>query len=105
FKLTPEEGIRLLAEAGAIPVMAHPGIAKLDGIFDKLVEAGLKGLEVFHPNHDKQLEQRYTGIAKKLGLMMTGGSDYHGPSRKEGIELGAKTVDMAVVLELQKLKS
>jgi 3',5'-nucleoside bisphosphate phosphatase len=77
--LTPAKGIRLILEAGGIPVWAHPRDDELDRLLPGLVREGLRGLEVFRPRTPPyrvlELEKR----ARKAGLLRTGGSDWHGP--------------------------
>lgn len=104
YKLTPEQGVGLITAAGGIAVLAHPGLVGRDEIIPRLLQTGLKGIEVFHTNHNPAMEGKYAGMACQLGLIMTGGSDYHGPGRKEGIHLGDRTVPLTVIRELRELK-
>lgn len=88
-----EEGIVRMRAAGGIPVMAHP--VRLDrrtpeeeaSWITSAAEMGMLGLEVRHSDHDAAAVKRYTALAERLGLLMTGGSDYHG-SYKPDIRLG-----------------
>ncbi|MBW6462617.1 MAG: PHP domain-containing protein [Firmicutes bacterium] len=72
-----EDVLNLLKNSGAVPVLAHPGV---DGKYSlkKLVVLGLKGIEVFHPDHSPNLVRIYRQAAENMGLVITGGSDYHG---------------------------
>ncbi|HEX3046469.1 MAG TPA: PHP domain-containing protein [Bacillota bacterium] len=72
------EAITLILEAGGVPVLAHPGRMGDDSMIPRLVDSGLKGLEVYYPTHSSEMEAKYRGLAKKYGLVVTGGSDYHG---------------------------
>jgi hypothetical protein len=77
------EGIRLLRDCGAVPVWAHPYLFRggtVETVLPKLVEAGLMGLEVYHPSHSPSDVRRLEAFCQRYGLVMTGGSDYHGPS-------------------------
>jgi 3',5'-nucleoside bisphosphate phosphatase len=77
------EGIALLRSAGAVPVWAHPCLFKgatLDQLLPELVQAGLMGLEVYHPSHSPKQKQQLLNYCKLYGLLASGGSDYHGPS-------------------------
>lgn len=78
FRLTPFEAIDLVREAGGVPVLAHPGVDFPAGILSTFVEAGLKGIEVFHPEHTQEVEEYYLQQARKMDLIITGGSDFHG---------------------------
>ncbi len=77
--LTTFEAIDLLLAVGAIPVIAHPGINDVKMI-EELIEKGLKGVEVFHPDHNRNLVRYYNDYAAAKGLLVTGGSDFHGQS-------------------------
>lgn len=77
-KLTPEEAIRLIIKARGVPVLAHPGLSKIDPYIANFIAAGLKGLEVWHRNHTSLMVNHYTKLAAAYDLIPTGGSDYHG---------------------------
>ena len=80
----PREGassetvIRVIHDAGGIASLAHPGKFGLEKRLVALAQAGLDAVEVFHPDHDAALVERYRGLARALGLLVTGGSDFHG---------------------------
>jgi 3',5'-nucleoside bisphosphate phosphatase len=86
-------GIQRVLEAGGLPVIAHPirlGIRDLDAeeaFIGELRDAGLRGIEVFHSDHSPADMQRYSGIARKYNLLVTGGSDFHGDVKPQ-ISLG-----------------
>lgn len=75
--LATVEAVDLLLSVGAIPVIAHPGI-KSTKFIDKLIAKGLKGVEVYHPDHSAGLAVKWLDFALSKGLIVTGGSDYHG---------------------------
>lgn len=77
-KLSPEKAIAVVQQAGGVAVMAHPGIAKADRYIPKMVEMGLGGLEINHPNHNLEDIVHYEKLADKYGIYKTGGSDCHG---------------------------
>jgi predicted metal-dependent phosphoesterase TrpH len=79
--------VRTILDAGGVPVLAHPGITKVDELIEPLVDAGLLGLEAYHGEHALETRERYARMAHELGLITTGGSDYHGPSAP-GVALG-----------------
>jgi 3',5'-nucleoside bisphosphate phosphatase len=85
-------GIALVRGAGGVPVLAHPrspGYEIADEVIAGLADAGLAGLEVFHPDHDHSERTRLTQLANSLDLVMTGGSDDHGAFNDSG--LGSET--------------
>ncbi len=77
--LGPEEAIATIAAAGGIPVLAHfrEAPTRLDVMRD-LVDAGLRGLEVYYRTFDAATVEAVGAVARDLGLIATGGSDYHG---------------------------
>jgi len=80
--LSSTEGITALRAAGAVPVWAHPYLFKAAQPVDllpKFIDAGLMGLEVYHPSHSPKQVQTLLGYCDTYGLLATGGSDYHGP--------------------------
>ena len=90
--IQPEEGISLIRHAGGVPVLAHPlhyNLApnELEALIRRLVKAGLMGIEVMYSNHSTQDEFYARSLAKKYGLMPSGGSDFHG-SNKPAIDIG-----------------
>lgn len=88
-----DEGIGRLRKAGGIPVLAHPirlgrrTEAEEEEWIRAAIDMGLLGLEARHSDHDEVAVDRYQRIAKRLSLLTTGGSDYHG-LYKPGIRLG-----------------
>lgn len=81
-KFSIVEGIALLKSCGAVPVWAHPYLFRggtVEETLTELVEAGLMGIEVYHPHHKYKQIVKLKQYCEELGLIMTGGSDYHGP--------------------------
>ncbi|MDO0821575.1 PHP domain-containing protein [Desulfosporosinus nitroreducens] len=103
YKLTTEEGIELVRQAHGIPVLAHPGMQRLDEGIPAWVEVGLQGIEVLHSEHKSDDVSRYRAIAQQYKLLMTGGSDFHGEARKPGVELGRWGVPLRVLEQIQTL--
>lgn len=82
-KFSITDGITLLRNCGAIPVWAHPYLfrgGKVEDVLRELVEAGLMGIEVYHPSHTLSERKHLEALCHQYGLLMTGGSDYHGPN-------------------------
>jgi predicted metal-dependent phosphoesterase TrpH len=91
LRLAPEETIRMIVEAGGVPVLAHPahsGPAVVVRI-PELVGYGLRGLEVHYPYHSPDDVDLLLGLCREHGLLVTGGSDFHGPESEEGAPLGS----------------
>lgn len=86
------EAIQVVRAGGGIPVLAHPIRLSLSRdleaeVFRQLKDAGLLGLEIYHSEHPPELQAHYRQVAEELGLLPTGGSDFHG-SVKPDIQLG-----------------
>ncbi len=75
--MTLKRAMQLLYSVGAIIVIAHPGIMGKK-IIDRLLPLGLQGIEVFHPDHSATQKKLYLHLAQVNGLLITGGSDFHG---------------------------
>ncbi len=75
---SPAEVVALIARAGGVASLAHPGKSQRDHLIADLADAGLPAIEVYHPDHDAIDTARYKQMALSLGLLMTGGSDFHG---------------------------
>lgn len=95
-----DEAIALVHSANGVSVVAHPGAALADATIERLVDAGLRGLEVWHPQHTPSVRQRYRTLAARLGLMMTGGSDFHG--QPQGTDLGGVPVPYSALTSLKR---
>lgn len=107
---SPEECIARVRAAGGVASLAHPrrlnqqDPAAEERILRRLADAGLAALEVWHPDHDQRDASRYFGLARKYGLAVTGGSDYHGrrtPGLRPG-DAGRARVKRSVLDELRR---
>jgi 3',5'-nucleoside bisphosphate phosphatase len=79
------DGIALLRSCGAVPVWAHPYLWRggaVETVLPELVAAGLMGLEVYHPDHSPSDVRHLEDFCRQYGLLKTGGSDFHGPSKQ-----------------------
>lgn len=92
---SPADVIDLVTRAGGLTSLAHPGKLRRDEMIPGLVEAGLHAIEVNHPDHDVVDANRYRHMADTYGLLVTGGSDYHGPGSGRTAGLGHVTLDRA----------
>lgn len=100
-----EEGIRRIREAGGVSSLAHPIRARLNGearVFSALRDAGLTAIEAFHSDHDRSAREHYFGLAQKLGLAVSGGSDYHGEA-KPSVKLGMYAIENEWLDKLREL--
>lgn len=102
----PAEAIEVILKAGGIPVIAHPHIINHGKALDKkeisrLKDVGLKGVEVYQTKHNQKVTKKYKKIAEELGLLITGGSDYHGEN-SPGIMPGDKGMSQEEYDQLEK---
>ncbi|MBN2190670.1 MAG: PHP domain-containing protein [Candidatus Aureabacteria bacterium] len=103
-KLSPGKCISFIKDAGGVPVLAHPGTVRSKDVLKDVIRSGIKGIEVYHPDHNSKAEIFYAGLAAQHGLIVTGGSDFHGPESARSY-VGLKTVDYSAVEMLEKAKS
>lgn len=113
-ELTIFQAIRLIKNAGGVPVLAHPwieGEVLMDKNFRRYVKAGLKGIEINngdrYPFKKKGTDRKIRNLAKKYSLIITSGSDYHGVVPLKQMpgnhNLGKNNCDERIVDELRKL--
>jgi len=99
FRFTVKETLHFINEAKGIAVLAHPntlgmnGYSELENLLLKLVEEGLKGIEVYYPEHSASEVAQYKILAERYGLLLTGGTDYHG-IEKNSLDIGVGRGDM-----------
>ncbi|MBP3730067.1 MAG: phosphatase, partial [Mailhella sp.] len=92
-QILPEQGVEILKKSGAVIAFAHPGQLKdcspeeFEKLVARLKECGLDALEVYHSSHTAANVRYLKETAKKYGLAVTGGSDFHG-AHKPNIRLG-----------------
>jgi predicted metal-dependent phosphoesterase TrpH len=73
----------MVAGAGGVAVLAHPGAGVPDHLALLLARQGLGGIEVYHSDHNKLAEKKYLQMAQKYRLAAIGGSDFHMPGLRE----------------------
>ena len=102
-RISARDAIELIHQAGGLAVMAHPGLNQSDGVIPDLVEAGLDGIECFHPKHSAPTSKHYLEIAGRFHLLITGGSDCHGKSKGKPL-MGTVKLPYENVEKLQEAK-
>ncbi len=103
FKFSPEEAVGLIRRAGGIPILAHPYMLSHGGLIRELVAQGIRGLEVFYPEHSASMRTAFFALAKEYGLLITGGSDFHGSAKPE-VALGCIKLEYSFVEELKNAR-
>ena len=100
-----QKAFDLIVNAGGVPVLAHPYLVKcpdfeaLSELVARLCDMGLRGIEVHYPQHTPKAVAQYLSLADKFGLIVTGGSDFHGRLTPD-IQLGRGRGDLHVPTSL-----
>jgi predicted metal-dependent phosphoesterase TrpH len=102
YKMTPSEAIKYIRMAGGLAFIAHPGIF-LDNVGELYTLLGERfdGIEVQHPKHTPEMSRRLAAIAEKEGLLVSGGSDYHGFTGRD-MPVGALDVRYEVLEAIKR---
>ncbi len=109
FQIDPESAMRIIIGAGGIPVLAHPVYlgdirensrkSDLEALIVHLKGIGLMGIEVYYPDHPREITEQLSRLARRHDLLETGGSDFHG-AIKEEISMGTGKGELSVPYEL-----
>ena len=84
----PAEVIAIINRAGGVASLAHPGLLKRDDLIPAMVGEGLDAVEAFHSEHDAAATGHYLALADRLGILVSGGSDYHGEAERRRSAFG-----------------
>jgi len=103
-ELSPAEATRWIRDAGGVPVVAHPGRFAGGGFrweeaMADLQRQGMEGLEGYYGEYRAAEQKYFVALAARLGMVVTGGSDYHG-AHKPGLRLGRGSGGLKVPDEL-----
>lgn len=104
--VSPQDAVEIIYDAGGIPVIAHPHDLDIAEVLIKeLMNYGLRGIEAYHRKHSPACVEYFSSMAEELGLIVTGGSDFHSPNIMNGqIILGKNFVPDWVYEKLMKEK-
>jgi predicted metal-dependent phosphoesterase TrpH len=105
--LDPVNAVALIDGAGGVCALAHPGMWGDQSsvpveLIERMAAAGMRGLEVDHPDHTPEMRERYRSLAGELGLIATGGSDCHG-TRYDPVRLGTSLCEPEAFAALRAL--
>jgi 3',5'-nucleoside bisphosphate phosphatase len=89
---TPADAIRMINAAGGLASIAHPGALGRDGLIGELTAVGLSAIEAYYTDHSAEVTAHYLDLARRLGLCVTGGSDYHADPHHGAPAPGAATL-------------
>jgi predicted metal-dependent phosphoesterase TrpH len=99
---SPQETIDLIAAAGGLSFLAHPGVGLEDDCVKQLIDQGLDGIEVVHPSHSPEVVRYYRDIVSQYYLLECGGSDFHGGLKNDEHLLGKISVPLASVEAMKR---
>jgi predicted metal-dependent phosphoesterase TrpH len=98
YKFLPQEAVNLIRNAGGIPVIAHPGLLKEPSWLKYAIDIGVEGIEAYYPEHTSEQTEEFLRIGRKKGLIITGGSDFHGLDNVGGESAGLGEVGITMDL-------
>jgi predicted metal-dependent phosphoesterase TrpH len=102
---TPREVVARIHEAGGLASLAHPGLIGHDEWLPGFAVDGLDALEAYHSNHDSRATDHYLSEAARLGLVVTGGSDYHADEAHGADGPGSVSLPREAYAKLVRLKA
>ena len=83
--VSPHDAVEIIYDAGGVPVIAHPhDIDIAENLIKELMQYGLRGIEAYHRKHSPACVEYFSSMAEELGLIVTGGSDFHAPNIMNG---------------------
>ena len=83
--VSPFDAVEVIYDSGGIPVIAHPyDIDIAEKLIKDLMNCGLRGIEAYHRKHSPAIVEYFSSMAESLGLIVTGGSDFHAPNIMNG---------------------
>jgi predicted metal-dependent phosphoesterase TrpH len=114
FRFTSKEALYFINEARGVAVLAHPNTlgvnrySELEKLIVQLVDEGLKGIEVYYPEHSAVEVAQYKALADRYSLLSTGGTDYHGIEKNEldiGVGRGEMKLPYSIVENMKALRN
>jgi predicted metal-dependent phosphoesterase TrpH len=102
YRLEAVDAVALVRGAGGTVTIAHPGVSKLEvAEVGRLAAAGVAGIEAIHPDHNPSVREKYQRAAAAHGLVVTAGSDFHGPDVSPDRHLGMVSMGEAALAALE----
>jgi hypothetical protein len=114
FRFTSKEALHFISEARGVAVLAHPNTlgvnrsSELEKLILQLVDEGLKGIEVYYPEHSAVEVAQYKTLADRHSLLSTGGTDYHGIEKNDmdiGVGRGEMKLPYSIVENMKALRN
>ena len=105
---SPAAIVDAIHQAGGVASMAHPAVTRRDELIGPLVDSGMDAIEVYHSDHTREDQQQYQLIAHRYGVLVSGGSDFHGedpvmnPNRTRRAVLGVVSLPAGAFAALEQ---
>jgi len=99
-RLSPAEACATIRSSGGLAVLAHPGKIGSWWVIEEVLASGVDGIEVFHSDHTARDAERLLALAQERSLLVTGGTDSHGPHSERPLAVGDAAVPRSVGEEL-----
>ena len=95
---TSKQAIDLIHESGGVAFLAHPGIySSNDWTLESMIDEGIDGVEVYYTFHEEREVEKWKYLARRYELMVSGGSDYHGPTTRNPRMIGSVPYESSMV--------
>jgi len=101
-QVSPQAAIELIASAGGLSFIAHPGNNLDEGVLLEFIKEGVDGIEVIHPSHSPERVMHYSGIVNEYFLLASGGSDFHGGRKNDQELMGKYYISLDHVQEMRR---
>jgi hypothetical protein len=102
IQVSPRDAIEMVASAGGLTFLAHPGNSIGDEILIRLIKEGIDGIEIIHPSHTQDRVSYYNGIVNQYYLLASGGSDFHGGKRNDVSSIGRYWINLEQVEAMRR---
>lgn len=100
FRFSPADAISLIKRCSGVPVLAHPYFIRDDAVIHAMIASGVRGLEVYYPEHTQSMINFYLELCRTNDLLVTGGSDYHGKAKPD-VKIGCIKIPYELVERLR----
>ena len=99
--LSPQSAFKILNDAGGLSFIAHPSNMP-ETLLKDFIDAGVDGIEVYHPSHSLSKVNFYKGVVNEFFLLSSGGSDFHGGKREDDKNFGKYYVSYEILENMKK---
>ena len=101
-RLEPSDVFAAIYASGGLSILAHPGVFPHDELIRPLFSQGMDGIEALYRSHSEMNRRFYAGLARRYEKLISGGSDFHGPRVRPGVNVGDGGVERAIYTRLKR---